>query len=106
MLEEMLQSEVLSDMREYHGSNTIEFETYYDKDGKEFASHDAIMKHFKLSTTIPDTNYVLFDSTNKLRRYADETEIMDEFYEVRIELYRKRKDYLVRKLIRDLGKLL
>lgn len=101
----MLQSEILSDMREYHGSNTIEFETYYEKESKEFSSDEAIMKNFKLSTSIPDSNYVLFDSANKLRRYADETEILEEFYGIRIDLYAKRKDYLVRKLIRDLGKL-
>jgi DNA topoisomerase-2 len=102
MLEEMLQSDILSDMREYHGSNTVDFELYYENATKEFASDEAIMKYFKLSTTLADSNYVLFDKNNKLRRYADETEIMEEFYEIRIDLYSKRKDYLVRKLVRDL----
>ncbi|CAI2366138.1 unnamed protein product [Moneuplotes crassus] len=106
-LEEMLDNNKISDLREYHGTNQVEFEIYYDEgsngfDSKLFKDTESIMKYFKLTTTISDKNFVLFNSENKLKLYADETEILDEFYDVRLKLYETRKDYMIRKLECDL----
>ena len=101
-LEKFLEKEILVDMKEYHGINTVDFEVYYDKAVDYFENNDVIYKNFNLSTTISDNNYVLFDHNNKLRKYEDETEILDEFYDLRLEFYHKRKDYLLRKIKRDL----
>ena len=101
-LEDLLKNDIITDMREYHGSNQIDFEIFYETDSKYFHSDENILKHFKLGNTLSDRNYVLFDRNNKLKKYADETEILDEFYEVRLDLYVKRKNYLLRKLQRDL----
>ena len=101
-LEKFLEDDTLIDMKEYHGINTVDFEIFYDKKVEFFKDDDTIFKKFNLTTTLSDNNYVLFDRNNRLKRYADETEIMDEFYELRLEYYHKRKDYLLRKLNRDL----
>jgi len=101
-LETLLEKDVIVDLREYHSTNQVDFEIFYEKREGYFDDHETIMKQFKLTTTLSDNNYVLFDKENKLRRYADETEILDEFYEVRLDLYYKRKNYMIRKLERDL----
>ena len=101
-LEDLMIQNIITDLREYHGSNQVDFEVYYETDSKYFANDEAIIKYFKLSNTMSDKNYVLFDRENKLKRYADETEILDEFFDLRMNLYYKRKNYLIRKLERDL----
>lgn len=97
-----LDENIIVDFQEHHKTNQVDFELFYENDSKYFESDEAIIKHFKLQCSLSDNNYVLFDSNNTLKRYADETEILEEFYVVRENMYEKRKDYLLRKLQRDL----
>jgi DNA topoisomerase II len=101
-LETLLEKDIITDLREYHTTINVDFEIFYEDAKNYFDDDETIVKQFKLSTTLSDNNYVLFDRNNKLKRYADETEILDEFYDLRYELYVKRKNYLIRKLQRDL----
>jgi len=48
---------------------------------------------------------VLFDANGCLRRYADSREILGEFYELRLERYRSRKEYLEGKLQSEADKI-
>lgn len=41
---------------------------------------------------------MLFDPDGCLKKYDGETDILKEFYETRLSLYHKRKEYLVGKL--------
>jgi DNA topoisomerase-2 len=69
-----------------------------------FAENNSIAvleKVFKLSTSISMKNMVGFNSHKRLQRYMSALDIMEEFYEVRLQFYGKRKDYLVSKLVRD-----
>lgn len=59
-------------------------------------------KYFKLQSTIPSSNMVLFSSEGKITKYANTCEIMEEFYDVRLNAYKRRKEYLVSKIERDL----
>lgn len=47
-------------------------------------------------------NMVGFNSQKKLQRYASSVHIMEEFYEIRLGYYEKRKDYLISKLVREM----
>lgn len=47
-------------------------------------------------------NLVGFDKNKRLARYASVKSIIDEFYEIRMIYYQKRKDYLLSKLEREL----
>ena len=38
-------------------------------------------------------NMVLFDSESRIKRYANECEIIAEYFPVRLGLYKKRKDH-------------
>jgi len=56
---------------------------------------NGLEKLLKLTTTITTTNMHLFNHECKLHKYESIQEIIDEFYEVRIQTYQKRKDALV-----------
>ena len=59
-------------------------------------------KQFKLFTTNNTTNMHLFDAHDKLKKYEKVQEIIDDYFVTRIELYQKRKDYLIGALTQDL----
>merc|ERR1712100_744789 len=44
---------------------------------------------------------MLFDKDGRIRKYANELEILEDFSEIRLEYYHKRKDFLLRRLRRQ-----
>ena len=92
---------VIEDIKEYHIDNKISFVLKLTSESfKEIRnySNDDLIKIFKLSTTIPTSNMVLFDSNNKIKKYNNIEEIVNEFYDVRLDFYKKRKIFLLAKL--------
>lgn len=63
---------------------------------------------FKLSTSKPlgITNMYAFNSKCTIQKYNSPIAIIQDFYKVRLEYYKKRKDYLTSKLKYDLDLLL
>jgi len=66
---------------------------------------NGVEKLLKLFTTVSTTNMNMFDSDCKLRKYNNPVEIIEEFYKIRLGLYQKRKDYLVRDMEKKLVRL-
>lgn len=64
-------------------------------------NHEAILKKFKLQSSISSSNYVLFNSEQKIYRYGTEVDILKEFYTLRIDLYSLRKAYMLARLRRE-----
>ena len=63
---------------------------------------NGLEKQFKLFTTNNTTNMHLFDAQDKLKKYENVQGIVDDYFTKRIELYQKRKDYLIGALTQDL----
>ena len=61
-------------------------------------SDEDIRKEFKLTTSMSCSNFVLFDRDYKIRKYANEIEILEEFFHYRYEMYEKRKADMVKSL--------
>ena len=59
---------------------------------------NGIEKMLKLTTTVTTTNMHLFNSKFQLHKYSTINEIIDDFYEVRMQLYEKRKNALVNEM--------
>jgi DNA topoisomerase-2 len=59
-------------------------------------------KTLKLYTTCSSTNMHLFDASDKLKKYANVPEIIDDYFETRLSLYQKRKDYMIATLSSEL----
>jgi DNA topoisomerase-2 len=66
---------------------------------------NGVEKLLKLTTTISSTNMHMFDAERKLHKYGSINEIIDDFYKVRIDVYGKRKAYLIDILEKKLVKL-
>lgn len=66
---------------------------------------NGIEKLLKLTTSISNTNMHMFDADRKLHKYGTIEEIIDDFYKVRIDIYGKRKAYLIDILEKKLVKL-
>ena len=55
-----------------------------------------IEKYLKLTTTKTTTNMHAFTNEEKLKKYNNPTDIIDDFYIVRLNIYKKRKEYLIK----------
>jgi len=81
----------------YSDNNTdteISFELVFDNN---YLSNDIdISKIFHLSKKLSISNMHLYDINNKLKKYINTDEIITDFYNIRLELYEKRKEYQLR----------
>ena len=92
---------IIEDIKEYHIDNRISFVLKLSDESFNYIkrlSNDDLIKIFKLTSNLPTTNMVLFDSKNKIKKYNNIEEIINEFYEVRLDYYKQRKNYLLAKV--------
>lgn len=91
----------IEDFREYHTENNVHFELQLTPAKMREAEKAGFDQVFKLKGSLPTTNMVLFDAEGKLAKYGSALDILTEFCSVRLEMYNKRKGYLVAKLTRE-----
>ena len=92
---------IIEDIKEYHIDNRISFVLKLSDESFNYIkrlSNDDLIKIFKLTSNLPTTNMVLFDSKNKIKKYNNVEEIINEFYDVRLDYYKQRKNYLLAKV--------
>ncbi|CAD8156514.1 unnamed protein product [Paramecium pentaurelia] len=87
------------DLREYHTKYKIHFEIQMTEGYVSQLKNP--YEYFKLVTPFSNNNMVLFDGQNKIKKFESIAEILEEFYQVRLQFYQKRKDYLLSKLDRE-----
>ncbi|KAK6588270.1 DNA topoisomerase II [Cryptosporidium xiaoi] len=63
--------------------------------------NEGIEKVLKLKSTLSTSNMTLFDHNSRIVRYETELDILKEFIPIRLEMYNKRKKYLLSKLNYD-----
>jgi DNA topoisomerase-2 len=63
---------------------------------------NGLEKQFKLFTTNSTTNMHLFDANDKLKKYSKISEIIDDYFGTRVQLYQSRKDYMIDALTKEL----
>ncbi|KAG0028757.1 DNA topoisomerase 2 [Podila clonocystis] len=56
---------------------------------------EGLDKAFKLTSSVATSNMVCFDPQGRIKKYNSPEEIVQEFYDVRLDYYRKRKEYLI-----------
>lgn len=69
---------------------------------QKLISKKELYKKLKLVTRISINNMWLYDSKGIIRKYASPQDILNEFYELRLEMYTKRKNHLMGKLQNEL----
>lgn len=66
---------------------------------------NGLEKMLKLYTTNSNSNMHLFDADDKLKKYASVTDIIDDYYVTRLELYKQRKEYLIKAVSQEVSLL-
>ena len=99
-LEELLVKEVIEDIREYHQENRVHFILTVPK-LLEIERNQGIIKYFKLQTSLASSNQVLFNADGQIYRYKTEEDIMKEWFNLRLNLYVRRKEHMLAKLKKD-----
>ncbi|KAF8981657.1 DNA topoisomerase 2 [Entomortierella lignicola] len=59
------------------------------------ARNEGLESRFKLLSSVSTSNMVCFDPQGRIKKYNTPEEIVQEFYDLRIDYYRKRKEYLI-----------
>jgi len=63
---------------------------------------NGVEKLLKLYTTNTTTNMHLFDANDILQKYNKISDIIDAYYEVRLQLYQTRKEYMIKTIEKEL----
>ena len=63
---------------------------------------NGVEKLLKLYTTNTNTNMHLFNAAEKLHKYDNVSDIIDEYYVTRLNIYGKRKDFMINAIQKDL----
>jgi DNA topoisomerase-2 len=71
----------------------------------DFDTPAKIIKFLRLSKSLSTNNMHLFDPEDKLKKYTKITEIIEDYFGKRLELYSIRKEWLLENLQRELVKL-
>jgi DNA topoisomerase-2 len=69
---------------------------------EKLESNGKIFTKLKLQQTISMSNMHLHDADGHIKKYTNPLEILNEFYETRLMMYTKRKEYMIGKLSREL----
>ena len=85
---------VITDYREYHTDTTVRFVVKMTAEQFRAANSVGLHKFFKLQKTLSLNSMVLFDHNGCLKRYETVNDILVEFFQVRTNLYKKRKEYM------------
>lgn len=87
---------IISDYKEYHTDTTVRFVVSFapgefDRLQQEEGGFHRV---FKLTSSISTGQMHAFDPAGCLKRYNTANEILKEYYELRLDYYTKRKNYL------------
>lgn len=94
----------IKDMEEQHGE-TIRFIIRLTEEEMEKTRKMGFYERFKLTSSISLNNMVAFTPSNKIRKYDNVNEILEEFYYTRLDYYQKRKDFMTNRLQWEVEKL-
>ncbi|KAF8097776.1 hypothetical protein N665_0281s0039 [Sinapis alba] len=89
----------------YNDDTSVDFELHLSEENMMMARQEGILKLLKLTTTIATTNMHLFDENNLIKKYATPEQILEEFFELRLQYYEKRKKVMLENLELELLKL-
>ncbi|CAG8592037.1 3138_t:CDS:2, partial [Paraglomus occultum] len=85
----------IKDYKEYHTDTSVHFVVTLTEENMDKVVEEGLESKFKLTKSFKTTNMVLFDSKLKIKKYDTINQIMDDFYQLRLDYYEKRKEWLV-----------
>ncbi|KUI63803.1 DNA topoisomerase 2 [Cytospora mali] len=95
----------IKDYKEYNDHQNVHFEIQMDEKHMAKAREEGLLDRFKLNKTIGTTNLVAFDTRGQIRKYDKVEDIMEEFYQYRLDMYGKRRAHWLKVYHADYRKL-
>jgi len=94
-LEDIIKAEkvpsFIKDYKEFNDHSSVHFVIQLDEKHMKAALAEGLAEKFKLNKTIATSNLVAFDLQGRIRKYEKIEDILDEFYDYRLDMYKKRK---------------
>ncbi|XP_064646411.1 DNA topoisomerase 2-alpha-like isoform X2 [Lineus longissimus] len=84
----------IQDYKEYHTDSTVRFVVKMAREKLDHARAQGLHKYFKIQSPANTSLMVLFDSKGCIKRYSTPIEILKEFFELRMDRYQIRKEYM------------
>jgi DNA topoisomerase II len=107
-LEEIIKAEKvpswIKDYKDYNNHKDVNFVIQMEEKHMQAALKEGLEERFKLTKTMGTTNLVAFDPEGRITKYASVQDIMEEFFRFRLQMYAKRKEWLLSELQKDLRK--
>ena len=88
----------IEDFKEYHTEVSVHFVVTVTEEQMSSIEATGPEKFFKLRSGLPTSNMFLFDRDGKIRKFESEREILEDFAELRLSYYHKRRDFMLRAL--------
>ncbi|XP_036407893.1 DNA topoisomerase 2-alpha [Megalops cyprinoides] len=96
---------LITDYKEYHTDTTVRFVVKMTEERLREAEAAGLHKVFKLQNTLTCNSMVLFDHVGSLKKYETVQDILKDFFDLRLNYYGLRKDWLVGMLGAESAKL-
>ncbi|XP_075224764.1 DNA topoisomerase 2 isoform X2 [Lycorma delicatula] len=84
----------ITDYKEYNTDTTVRFVVSMTAEKLAAAEREGLHNFFKLQSTFAITSMCAFDKDNCLKKYDNVTDILRDFFSLRLTYYDKRKSYL------------
>ena len=102
-LDKLIEDKVIKDYVKNCTDTIIDIKLILTKEMMdELLNGSNVYKKLNLETYISVKNMHLFDDNCKIKKYNDQYEIIDDFYNIRFEYYTKRKNYQIEELKKDI----
>ena len=99
ILDDLIDSKVIKDYKKNDTDTKVDISISIDREIlKELEDKNSLISTFKLETYISMNNMHLFNKDSKIQKYDSVDQIINDFYDVRLDFYQKRKDYKLQKL--------
>lgn len=95
----------ISGFRENHSDNSVSFVVSMTAEQMATALKAGLQKFFGLVGSLSATNLVLHDAQGHLRKYRNTAEMLQEFYDLRLGFYAKRRQHKAGVCRQELDKL-
>nr|UQT18118.1 DNA topoisomerase II beta [Andrias davidianus] len=96
---------LITDYKEYHTDTTVKFVVKMTEEKLAQAEAAGLHKVFKLQTSLTCNSMVLFDHMGCLKKYETVQDILKEFFDLRLQYYTLRKDWLMGMMGAEAAKL-
>ncbi|KAI0890325.1 type II DNA topoisomerase [Annulohypoxylon maeteangense] len=81
----------IKDYKEFNDHKNVHFEIQMDEKHMNSALTEGLLEKFKLVKQVATSNLVAFDTRGMIRKYEKVEDILEEFYQYRLEFYVSRK---------------